>query len=49
MRSLRTSYLVSRISYLVIRIPYCSARNYTEDEPILKIDNEGMHLGLMDF
>jgi len=28
---------------------YSSARNYTEDDTILKIDNEGMHLGLMDF
>ena len=28
---------------------YSSARNYSEDNTVLKIDNEGMHLGLMDF
>jgi REP element-mobilizing transposase RayT len=28
---------------------YSSARNYSEDDTVLKIDNEGMHLGLMDF
>ncbi len=26
---------------------YSSARNYTGDETVLKIDNEGMHLGMM--
>ncbi|MCJ7466880.1 MAG: transposase [Maribacter sp.] len=28
---------------------YSSARNYADDETILKIDNEGMHLGMMDY
>ena len=28
---------------------YSSARNYAEDDTILKIDNDCMHLGLMDF
>ena len=28
---------------------YSSARNYADDETVLKIDNKGMHLGLMDF
>ncbi|TFH08268.1 MAG: transposase [Nitrosomonadales bacterium] len=27
---------------------YSSARNYGNDETVLKIDNEGMHLGMMD-
>jgi len=27
---------------------YSSARNYADDETILKIDNEGMHLGMME-
>ena len=27
---------------------YSSARNYAEDETVLKIDNEGMHLGMME-
>ncbi len=26
---------------------YSSARNYAEDDTVLKIDNEGMHLGMM--
>lgn len=26
---------------------YSSARNYAEDEAVLKIDNKGMHLGMM--
>ena len=28
---------------------YSSARNYTGDETVLKIDNKAMHLGMMDF
>ncbi len=28
---------------------YSSARNYTDDETEFNIDNEGMHLGLLDF
>ncbi|WP_297694040.1 transposase [uncultured Eudoraea sp.] len=27
---------------------YSSARNYSDDETVLKIDNKGMHLGMMD-
>lgn len=27
---------------------YSSSRNYADDETVLKIDNEGMHLGLME-
>lgn len=27
---------------------YSSARNYAEDDTILKIDNQGMHLGMME-
>ena len=27
---------------------YSSARNYTDDDTILKIDNEGLHLGMME-
>ncbi|MFC4095523.1 REP-associated tyrosine transposase [Euzebyella saccharophila] len=27
---------------------YSSARNYADDETVLKIDNEGMHLGIME-
>ena len=27
---------------------YSSARNYADDDSVLKIDNEGLHLGLMD-
>ena len=27
---------------------YSSARNYADDETILKIDNQGMHLGMME-
>jgi len=26
---------------------YSSARNYAEDDTVLKIDNEGLHLGMM--
>ena len=28
---------------------YSSARNYAEDDTVLKIDSDGMHLSLMDF
>jgi REP element-mobilizing transposase RayT len=27
---------------------YSSARNYSDDKTVFKIDNEGMHLGIMD-
>lgn len=27
---------------------YSSARNYADDETILKIDNQGLHLGMME-
>ncbi|MBO0590853.1 hypothetical protein I2486_05475 [Cellulophaga sp. E16_2] len=27
---------------------YSSARNYADNETVLKIDNQGMHLGMME-
>jgi len=27
---------------------YSSVRNYADDETVLKIDNEGTHLGMME-